>query len=188
MRKIPNELADMMRARIPLTDSELAHIEAKHIFRMAAAALEGTRELTGKNDGRTVELIQKTVGLSKGDPWCMAAVQSALAFAEKWSGKSSGIASGGHCLTVHKDSPGAQIAKADVMSGDIIIYRHGQTTNGHAESIITMTAWMVAFTMGGNTSPGPGIEREGDGEFFRMRSLTNPIGTMGIHGILRPFK
>lgn len=34
----------------------------------------GVRELTGNNDGKSVEVYLKYVGLSKGNPWCAAFV------------------------------------------------------------------------------------------------------------------
>lgn len=187
-RKLKSELSNMIRSRIPLTDKEIAACDPTELYQMAYAALEGTREATGKNDGKVVEMIQYSVGLKKGDSWCMAAAQAALRFVELWTGKISSIAVGGHCLTVYKQSPANQIKPTEKpQQGDMIIYQHGSTSNGHVEGIIEIYKDAFAFTMGGNTSAGPGVERNGDGVYARMRTLRGPTGDMKIFGFLRPY-
>ena len=151
---------------------------------MALAALEGVREV-GNNQGKWVEMIQYTVNLSKGDAWCMAACQAAVRFVELTLGIQSKLAVGGHCISVFKQSSDCQVAVPE--EGDLIVYQHGDSFKGHVEGIIEIYKGLFAFTMGGNTSSGPGVESEGDGQYFRMRTLRGPTGTMKIYGYLRPF-
>lgn len=184
-RKLKAELSNMMRSRIPLTDKEIQATEPWELFQMALAALEGIREEGGNNRGKWVEMIQYAVGLSRGDAWCMAACQAAVRFVELWKGIQSPLCASGHCLTVFKNSKDCQVKTPE--EGDLIVYQHGDTQNGHVEGIVEIYRGLFAFTMGGNTSSGPGIEREGDGEFFRMRTLRGPTGDMKIYGFLRPF-
>lgn len=184
-RKLKPELATLIRSRIPLSDVELVVTPPSELFQMAYAALEGIRE-DGKNAGKEVEMIQYSVGLSPGDAWCMAAAQCAIRFVELTLGITSPVASGGHCLTVARQSPPNVIMNSP-MQGDLIIYQHGDTDNGHVEGIMEIYSDKFAFTMGANTSSGPGINRDGDGVFFRMRSLKFPEGNMKIYCFIRPF-
>lgn len=187
-RKLKAELSALMRSRIPLTEQELAAASAADLLMMAYAALEGIRE-TGDNRGRFVEMIQYTVGLKPGDSWCMAAAQTAVRFVELYKGIISSLPVGGHCLTVLKNSPPTnQVQKTDKpRPGDLIVYQYGDTSNGHVEGIVSIYQEKFAFTMGGNTSSGPGVNSNGDGVFYRMRSLRVPGGDMRIAGFVRPF-
>lgn len=183
-RKLKAELSNLIRSRIPLTDAEVAACDPTDLFQMALVALEGIREV-GSNGGKWVEMIQYTVALSKGDAWCMAACQAAVRFVELYAGKTSPLAVGGHCLTVFKQSENCRVTVPE--EGDLIVYQHGDTNSGHVEGIIEIYKGLFAFTMGGNTSSGPGVVSEGDGEYFRMRTLRGPTGNMKIYGYLRPF-
>lgn len=49
------------------------------IVRKVYLAQIGVRELTGNNDGKYVEIYLRSVGLSKGNPWCAAFVHYCLA-------------------------------------------------------------------------------------------------------------
>jgi hypothetical protein len=185
-RKLKAEMSKIIRNRIPLTDKELVQMTPSELFQAAYAALEGIRERTGKNDGTEVEMLQYTVGLKKGDAWCMAAAQTACRFVELWLGITSEMYVSGHCLTTYKNSKSCQVASPE--EGDLIIYQHGDTTSGHVEGIQELGfRSLYAYTMGGNTSSGPGVNSDGDGVYYRMRSLRGQTGDMKIYGYLRPF-
>ncbi len=187
-RKLTGTLADAMLGGIPIPISQLVLLPPTQIFMYGYASLEGTREATGRNDGLIVEEIQKTVGLSKGDSWCMAAAQAAIRLAENLSKKISPVYASGHCLTVMRKSIGAQIPLSKKPAeGDIIIFQHGDTESGHCEGIIKLAPPKIAFTMGGNTSGNPGVDRDGNGVFFKMRDLGQTTGAMHIVGYVRPF-
>lgn len=185
-RKLGQALANVMQSGIPLVQSQLETMTPAEIFQLAGAALEGVRE-TGANTGPVVNEIEQVVQLSPGDSWCMAAVQAALRFAENTTGKASTIYASGSCLDTWDNSPKNQISKSfKPNEGDIIIYQHGSTRNGHTEIVIKVMG-TLALVMGGNTSAAPGVNANGDGEYFRIRSLTVPAGDMHIVGYLRPF-
>ena len=183
-RHLKSELSEMIISRIPLLRGELSQVAPKELFQMAYAALEGIRE-AGNNAGKWVEMIQYTVGLNRGDAWCMATAQTAIRFVELQTRIDSKLFASGHCLTVFANSKECQVTKPE--QGDLIIYQHGKTQSGHVEGIIDLYKDRFAFTMGGNTSSGPGVSTEGDGVFFRMRSLSSPGGDLSIKGFLRPF-
>lgn len=184
MRRLQAEIGAFIRNRIPLTDRELTSMTAYEIFQLAFAALAGVSEVGGNNRGKLVEMMQYTVGINPGDPWCMAAAQTAIRFTELVSGKTCPIVSGGHCLTVVRQSPAAVVKLPN--HGDLIVWRHRGTQNGHVEGIIDI-AYPVAYTVGGNTSTGPGIDRDGDTTALRMRRLDRPEGELEIAAFLRPF-
>lgn len=187
-RKLSEALAEIIRAGIPLSDAQVAANSPTEVFIMAAAALEGTREIGGNNRGPTVQLIQQVVGLSPGDSWCIAALQAALRFAENTMGKPSTIYASGNCMEAWRNSPANQIPLTQYPRvGDIIIYHDiGSTTQGHAEVIVALNGSM-AFVMGNNTSAAPGISGDGDGTYFRMRNLVVATGILQPQGYLRPY-
>lgn len=187
-RKISAVISKFIRARIPLTDEQLDKQNATEIFCLAMRAMEGIMESGGNNRGPLVAEILKTIGLPSGTSWCMAMIQTALRFAELYSGDTSKVVSSGHCLTTYRDSPAAcKVPTTSLRAGDLIIFQHGKTEDGHVEGVTGSLQGLLAYTVGGNTSAGVGVNRDGDGVYHRMRSLVKPEGDMTIFGILRPF-
>ena len=150
---------------------------------MAASRCQGIHESEERNKGQFVELFQKTIGDAHGEPWCMSFVQSMVAYVEKSSASLSALAAGEHCLTVFRKSESIQVNPP--LPGDLIIWRHGDTENGHV-GIITAVQPRFFVTLEGNTAPKDEIEREGDGVYLRNRP-NKDWGGMKIMGFLRPF-
>jgi hypothetical protein len=55
-------------------DCKIQKVESKSLKTIYTSQI-GVRELTGHNDGAMVETYLKSVGLSKGNPWCAAFVK-----------------------------------------------------------------------------------------------------------------
>lgn len=143
---------------------------------------------TTPNGGEVVELFQSTIGKAEKEPWCMSFVQSLVAFTEWAFHVTSGLAPSEHCLTVWNASK--SIVVSNPRAGDLIIYRHVGTTQGHVEiivDVITDKGIQVFHTVAGNTSNGTGVNREGDGVYSKIRP-NRTIGDMEIVGFLRPFQ
>ncbi len=167
----------------------LINADARECFRLAMLACVGIREAGGNNRGPLVELIQQTLGAAESEPWCMALVQTCLAWAELRTGKPSPIAASEHCLTVWRETPEPQRVRALPAPGAIIIWRHGSGPSGHTGCTISDVSFGEFDAVEGNTESGltaAGVQRDGGGCYQTRRRMTG-AGNMGIVGYLKPF-
>ena len=193
MRKIQPELVSYIDKRISWGGLAQYHLQTKNargLMVEAAKACVGIKELTGRNDGRLVELIQKTVdGKAQGEAWCLAQVQSMIAYAEFKTGVKSPLMATEHCLTLWNGTPIEQKVKISPLAGAIAIWRHGTTTNGHTEIVLDCDE-SVFNAVGANTSgvvdPSKPVNREGNGVFYTKRSRFGE-GDMHLLGFIKPF-
>ena len=163
--------------------------DPREIFRQAMIACDGIREEGGNNRGRMVQLIQDTLGTADGEPWCMALVQTCLAFAELRSGIASPIAHSEHCMTVWRETPQTSRVKNIPAPGAIVIWRHEGTDNGHT-GMVTEVLGSTFRGIEGNTEGGLSaagkVVRDGGGVYATERSMKGE-GNMRIVGFLKPF-
>lgn len=149
----------------------------------------GVKESGGDNHGPRVEEYQKSVEGFKADgqSWCMAFVQWGISNVECLRNISSPILKHEHCMTVWNKSPESMRVPVDkVFPGCIIIWQHDGTSNGHTGVVVAVTDNNFG-TVEGNTSPGNGIDRNGDGVYARVRTKKGG-GGMTVVGFLDPFK
>lgn len=182
MRNLQTELFQWL----DVSASTLAAYQEKNaaaLLWQTAIFCVGIQEEGGNNQGHFIKLFQETVGPAQGEPWCMAFAQSMIAFAELHCDVQSLIVSGESCLDVLHRSVDAQVM--DPQPGDLIIWQHGDTANGHV-GIITALQDGGFTTIEGNTSDESGLNRDGDGVYAKKRP-NGPIGMMRIAGFLRPF-
>lgn len=160
------------------------------LFTEAAKVCVGIRERTGNNDGPMVELIQKTVdNNASGEAWCMAFIQTCLAYAEMKTAKVSPIVASEHCMTVWAQSPKEQRVIWNPLPGAIVIWRHGDSTSGHTGVVLGADEKMFHAVEGNTTSgndPKGKIVREGGGVYYTTRSRDGD-GDMNVVGYLKPF-
>ncbi len=142
----------------------------------------GTKESQGDNKGPDVEEFQKAVdGVAAGEPWCMAFVQFCL---KKIGG--SELFQSEHCLTVWNKTPVEHRRKHPV-PGVVVIWRMKGTLSGHA-GIVTRVNGELMRTIEGNTGPGAGVVREGDGVYEKSRSsYPTKHAKMELLGFLWPW-
>lgn len=144
----------------------------------------GVKETGGDNHGARVEEFQKAVdGKAQSESWCMAFVQWAIKLVEVQMNVSSPIFSSEHCRTVWNNSPALRVDKP--FPGCVVIWQHGNTTNGHTGVVTSVTDTNIS-TVEGNTSTGKGVDRNGDGVYARIRTKTGS-GEMKVIGFLDPF-
>jgi hypothetical protein len=167
----------------------------KKLLILEASRWVGTTEVGGNNKGQIVEKFQKTVdSKAQGEAWCMAAVQTWCVWTKNYFDTCHpplkdtiklAIYPSEHCLTVwNKTDPRCRIKSPT--PGCVIIWRHGQTTNGHTGIFVEMLPNGKMKTIEGNTGDGKGVVRDGDGVYFRERSLTGE-GDMKVVGFIDPF-
>ena len=161
--------------------------DARNLFIYVAEACVGIKESGGNNKGLYVVEIQKTVdNKDQSEPWCMAAVQTWLAYVEKKLGVKSPIFNSEHCMTTWRKTPLAQRVKKIPAPGAIIIWKNGSTDSGHTGIVTDFQGDKKNFeSIEGNT--GSGNMRDGDGIYIRQRSKVKN-GSLVIQGYLIPFK
>lgn len=164
--------------------------DPRTLMLQAAQACVGIREKSGRNDGPMVELIQETIGGHNREAWCMALMQTCIAYAEVKTGIKSPILSSEHCVTTWEDTPKEQRVKISPLPGAIIIWQHGKSSNGHTGIVIGADDKNLQAVEGNTTSgsddPNGKVEREGGGVYFTRRSRKGN-GDMHILGYLKPF-
>ena len=91
-----------------------------------------------------------------------------------------------HCMTVWNKSP-KECRLDKPMPGSVVIWQHGNTASGHT-GIVTGVKLTPEFftTVEGNTGPGAGVIREGDGVFEKTRSVKGS-DKMKVLGFLNPW-
>ncbi len=155
----------------------------------------GVLEAGGANRGPMVEAFQKAVdGKAQGEPWCMAFVQYLIDKSEEVHGGRCKVPRTEHCLTFFRGArPENRISmgfRTLAQPGDIAIWQHGETTNGHCGVVSEIRTrpsgeWYF-LSVEGNTGPGVGVVREGDGVYLRERPFAD-VGAMKLLGFVRVF-
>lgn len=158
--------------------------DARLLFGLAMESAVGIVEVGGNNSGPLVQLIQRTVGGASKEPWCMALVQSALAYAELLTQVKSPIAVSEHCMTVWRETPEIQRVKASPLKYAIVIWRHGNTDSGHTGCAVESDHRQWFRTVEGNTN-GDG-SRDGDGVYYKKRDWIRNGDLIRV-GFLKPF-
>ena len=153
------------------------------MFILTMLVFDGIVEEGSDNNGHIVKLLQSTIGKAESEPWCMALIQSAIAYIETY-GVESGVYPSEHCLTVYNQS----LCKKPSIprAGDIVVWQFKGTSKGHAGVVLSVDKNGMS-TIEGNTGPSvKEIEREGDGVYKKRRSLQGS-DKMRVVGFLRPF-
>lgn len=186
-RKILSELVDIIDSKLASNGSAQLAIQnkdARKLMLFAAQACVGEVEIGGNNRGKFVELVQKTAdGRASAEAWCMAFVQSMVAYAEFKTGVQSNLFTSEHCLTTWSKAKAADRVKKIPAPGAIIIWQKGSSQSGHTGFVVE---WLESkmTTVEGNT--GSNNMRDGDGVYSKTRS-TKADGSMKVVGYIIPF-
>lgn len=187
MRKITSKMFALIDGKLKTHGAAQLAIknnDSRNLLIYAAEACVGIKEEGGNNKGLYVTELQKTVDKSADqEAWCMAAVQTWIAYVEKKLVIVSPIFSSEHCLTVWEKTKKVQRVLKIPAPGAIIIWQHGNSLKGHT-GIVTSYGLTSMDTVEGNTSDSS--FRDGDGVFTRVRSNKRD-GSMKVVGFLRPF-
>lgn len=147
----------------------------------------GVKEKGGNNRGPEVEMFQKAVdGKASKEAWCMAFVQYCIKQIEHGFNAKSKVYKSEHCLTTYGNSPDS-IKLENPEVGCVIIWRHGESSNGHTGIVTEIIDKDWVRVCEGNTgNPDDVVEREGDGVFLKKRSV-HGAGEMKVWGYLKAF-
>lgn len=200
-RELHPEMYKELMSRLEKNGEAQQNIKEKNnprrLMILAAQTLVGEREKTGNNDGRIIELIQETIGGHAREPYCLAGVQTMIAFVERVYGIESPVYPTEHCMTCWRETPTKQRVLFMPNPGAIGIYRHGSSDSGHATLFVELETTKVLGTtrkyannIEFNTTSGVAdgeIVREGGGVYWTQRPFMKDVGNMKFIGHLKPF-
>lgn len=193
VRKIHPQLIsflDPILNKTPMAQLAIQRQIPRDLFSETPRPFVGVRESTGDNDGPMIELLQRTVdNRSDREPYCMAFVQSCLAYVEWKLNVVSPIYSSEHCLTVWRNTSSLQRVQRQPLPGAIAIWKHDGSDSGHC-GIVLGAGEGAFFAIEANTTggqdPAGKVVREGGGIYLTKRSLSG-AGAMKLLGFLKPF-
>lgn len=167
--------------------------DARGLLVEAAHAFVDLHEVTD-NRGKWIDVMNNDIGNPMGASWCMAFVQSCIAYVEKRTHVISPLEADGTCMTVWDNSPISQRVKSLPLGGAVAIWQNVADKNhGHTGIVIDCDGTSM-HTFEGNTSASKklhdGVESDGDGVFRSERrwDLFN-VDDRGklLLGALKPF-
>lgn len=185
-RQLDPELLQSMEASVKgSADFELA--VANKLWRPAithaAAPWEGVKELSNKNDGPFVDLTGLTVDRKhRGEAYCMAWVQTVLAFVEYKLQIESQLKATEGCLDLWNSTPPAMKTSRYPLPGYIAIWQHGDSPAGHAGLVMKVSEYY--FKCLEANSFGPDGLTQG---IFMQERLFHDGGNMRLLGFVSPF-
>jgi len=198
VRKIQSKMIEWLDEKLKgngLAEWAVKNKDPRVLMIEAAKACVGIREKTNKNDGPMVELIQKTLGGADKEPWCMAFVQTAIAYAETKCQVKSPLVHSEHCKTVWDRTVKTQRVESHPLPGAVAIWVYEGSSRGHTGIVLGADDNIFQAVEGNTTSgqkAGGGIIREGGGVYFTERDLQgfpklSTRSKMKLVGFLKPF-
>jgi hypothetical protein len=153
----------------------------------------GVKEVGGDNSGQLVEMFQRSVdGKAQREAWCLSFIFYCIKQTDLLADslflqslQPTTLKPTKHCMTLFRSSKNNLLKTPEV--GCIMLWefvKKGKPTDqGHAEVVIEVHKDHVV-TVGGNTSDGTGVNREGDGVYRRVRSVLGSP-SMAVRGYLK---
>lgn len=192
IREIKVELVNIILDRIGdngLLNYAIRNRDPRLCMVLAAEALVGVQEETGKNDGEIIRLIQETVGDARGEPYCIGGIMSCIAFAEAVTGIKSPIKATEHARTLFATSTISERVKKIPLPGAIALWGDRGKYTGHGEIVKAADEkkmHCIGFNTYGATSPDGPVEREGNGIYYTVRSYESTASRVFL-GCIKPF-
>ncbi len=187
MRQIEPALVDWIDAKLVgngLAKLALETKDARLLFGLAAEACVGIVESGGNNNGPLVKLIQDTIGKPEREPWCMAFVQSCLAYAELKTNIRSGIYASEHCVSVWNQTPEILRVRSSPLKYAIVIWRKDNSNSGHTGLVLETDRRQWFKSIEGNSAVDG--SRDGDCVGYHHRDWIRN-GNLARIGFLKPF-
>lgn len=186
IRKLNSDLVLSMRSSlVDSQDFQIAKNQKLWRDAMTTCAIPwvGVKEYTNKNDGLYVEMIGQTVdGKHSGEHYCMAWVQTIIAFVELELKIVSPLKATEGCLDLWNSTSQSLKNTNSPKVGDVAIWRHGSGPAGHA-GIVVAVKDNYFETIEANVFGSDGVTH---GIFGKLR-LLNDGSNMKLMGFVRPF-
>lgn len=155
-----------------------------------ATKFVGVHEV-GYNDGPQIEVFQSAISKPQHQPWCVDFVQYCVKEIDGRFSTKSVLEPTESALLLWEKTP-ISARRTTPEPGCIMLWQHydvnGQALfQGHAGIVREVLGGNYVTTCEANTSPGPGIQREGDGVYLKRRMYPVSIGSMRTLGFLMPW-
>jgi len=159
-------IPEVLHSTAELPVGKLAHLDL-------AESYIGTTELTGNNDGLEVEQFLRSVGLSKGNPYCAAFISFILDETPGIKSPTIKTALASKFITNESiDARHVLRGMESIPEGTIVIWQKGNTIFGHAGFVEEQLSRSEFTTIEANTGSGTyGDQSDGDGVWRRQRSI-----------------
>lgn len=146
----------------------------------------GVKEKTGNNDGVQVEKYLRSVGLPKGNPYCMAGQYWSFTVAAARLQESVTLLKSGLASAVFNFAAKTGVQTAAIPHElDLIFWKFAKTVSGHVARIekIGRAGWITTIEY--NTGSGiSGNQRDSGGNYRRQRNIDYPLGRMNLLGYI----
>ena len=154
-----------------------------------ATKFVGVHEV-GYNDGPEIEVFQSIISKPMHQSWCCDFVQYCVHEVDKKLGSKTILFPTESCHFLWVKTP--QEARILIPEpGCLQVWAHYNgdvpTGLGHVGIVREVLPDQFLTTIEGNTSPGPGIERQGDGVYIKRRPVKVTTGDMRTVGFLIPW-
>jgi len=142
------------------------------------------------DDLEIIKTFQSIISKPVNQPWCVDFVQYCVREIDKSFGTKTILFPTESAFMLWQKTPA--IARVQVPEpGCIMVWEHfnGDTPTplGHAGIVRELVDSGYVLTCEGNTTPGPGIDREGDGVYLKRRQIKVTTGNMRTLGFLLPW-
>lgn len=138
-----------------------------------------------------IEAFQSVIGKPMHQSWCVDFVQYCVTEVDKKFLVQSVLFKTESALHLWNETP--KVARLSIPEpGCIMLWQHFGADGrplweGHAGIVRESLSADIVLTVEGNTSPGPGIQREGDGVYMKRRHVKVSEGPMRTLGFLLPW-
>lgn len=162
----------------------------REAFLQVVATQMGLRERTGRNDGPHIDAYLRAAGLGPGYAYCYAMPYWAGQQAAMKTNTTNPLPRTASTQTAFDRAlqAGARVSGYDV--GSIAIFRVPKRWEGHAMTIVEILGNGWVRTHESNTAAPTrrktttAAERDGQGNYERVRCLNSPLGRMYLRGII----
>jgi len=146
----------------------------------------GEGEPDGPNRSPQIDAYNRAEHVPMGSPYCLAALLFELDALETEFGCQFNVPRTPATQVFWKESD-PHLRVQVPQAGDFVIWRHEtHPSNGHAGYVEKVRDDGLLETIEFNTSPGPGVVREGDGCYARVRDPKG-AGEMHVLGFVRVY-
>lgn len=164
--------------------------EKQKMLVQIALSQVGVHEEGGNNSGPIVEMYQRVIGKAEKEPWCVSFVQWCVRQVdEKYKSETILFPTESSQLLWSKTPHVARVTQPEL--GCVVVWTKykGDTplSIGHVGIVKEIIHDGYMLTVEGNTSPGDGIQREGDGVYVKRRLIHQNHGYMRLAGFLVPW-
>lgn len=157
---------------------------------LTAKKYVGVIEVGGDNRGPEVEAFQRAYdNVANGEPWCCSFLMYCIDEVERVHGIRAKVFRTEHVMSLWSYTH-PRMRRAAPVVGTAAVWRKAGTEQGHVEIVTGVPKPTEFLSVGGNTGPGPGVERDGDGVWEKIHRFGGKVASdakFKLLGFVDPF-